>query len=272
MNLKNVFSYVKGNKWLLAVIGVLVGVILFMGGCEKKVKESDCVEFSVSYCEEALADLAKKMEGEYSRSVDSLRGLKSEVKVVVEEKVVYKDHSTFVKNYEDLVRYKELAEKRGLQAAENERLLSLTREELDSVLASGTVVEFRDVERFVDAPIVKTTKNEVGEFFKIDEVIFSKDSLVDWERNVVVYPRLVTNTRPPNKEEIEEKAKELEKYRHLAIKGGALFLDEFNTVYYTPSVEFGYKWFVVEGGVLLDEDFGFDWKRLEGKVGFMVRF
>ena len=235
---------------------VLLFIVFTQKACNKnKVKTDDCTALMVTYGDSVQIATLNSMSFEGSEVVD-----KNPVgdTIYLAGPVVYKEHTTFVKNWQELQDLKQKHADLARKHQETATALNHTRAELDS-LNGVEVWTFTQVE---ELPIIETDKSETGENYEIKETIWSKGQLERFQRSIKVHPKTVTVT----KTEYEY----LKRHNFLAIKAGALYLDDLNNIHYTPSITYGRKWFVIEAGPVLDKDLQFE--GIETKAGFVIKF
>ena len=182
---------------------------------------------------------------------------------IVKEKIVYKNHTTFVKTWNDLQDFKERYLNLSEEHAELLYRAQQTRDSFIQVLEENDgVIVFETSEPTQTPPILETVKRDTGANYDIKTTIWSYGPLESFSQEVVIQPEVVTLSTT--------EYKTLKAKNFVALKAGALFLDRFQNVYYTPSLEYGRKWWSLEAGPVMDRDFNI--RGLEGKAGIVVKF
>ena len=254
----------KANKEkLFLYVTVLVLIAIIALRCNKK---CDTSEIEMQKDELAIAfDSLKAVN-------HTLVNRPADIETIVETRTVFKDHKTFIKNWDDLQNHKSMLQ---AQMEENDRvwaMLDKTNEEFDLLVENQGAFTFESLSLVTEPPIISTRTDERNEDFEIKGSIVSKDSLISWERSVTVFPNTLTITRKPSQDEIQAAAKELEKLNYIGITAGAVTIDNFGTWYYVPALVVGRKSLMFEIGPVLDKGFKFDKKNWEAKIGLVKRF
>ena len=251
----SLFTRVKGfnlKDWITYLLIIGLAIALLTKGCNDK--KEPCPVVDVISIQDSLL---KTMVIEQNQTIDtSPKG-----DTIFIPKIVYKEHTTFVKTSQERDFYKaqyiSLVDKYTNAIA---MLDSLT----DEQIADGGGSEVWTFTQTEELPIIETDKSETGEYYQIDETIRSKGQLESFTRKVTVHPKVVTVT----KTEVEY----LKKNKFLALKFGILRLGERNQIFYTPSIEYGWKGLVFELGSPLDQDFNFSINNVQASAGLVFKF
>lgn len=270
MNIQNLLQTLltssKKNWQYIAIVGLAIMWLMSVTTCSKnKSKLTDCEGIELSY--EDSISIAELMILNTSTS----HIIETDVQptdTIKDVKIVYRDHSTFVKNWNELqeakVRIKTLLE-------ENNRisnLLDITRVQFDSIINEEGEFVIETVETVVEPPLVSTRKDEVTEEYEIQEEIWTHGPIQRFDRKITVKPKTITIT----KKEVEY----LKKNKHLAIEAGVLYMGnikgfDVNDLYYTPTLSYSQNWWTLGGGPLMSYDNSFKVEGLELRGGLVIR-
>ena len=257
MNMNNIFNKLKGIPKKVGIdrliaYPVLLALLVFLfSKCGDTAEvaspiETDCAEYAVEYADQVLKEKIKELSTSTSRTLENNP---EPTAVIYEEKTVYRDHTTFVKNWNELQEYKAKFKAEQERVAEVVEKLSLTKSQLESVIEDRGQFSFDFTEKETIPAEVITIRDEKTKEYDLRDTITSSGPLIKRSRNLDVYPKVITITKTEKEY--------LKKNNYLSIKGGALYLDDFNgfdinNVYFIPSIEYGHKWWNIEAGPVLD--------------------
>jgi hypothetical protein len=117
-----------------------------------------------------------------------------------------------------------------------------------------------------ELPIVETDKSEKGENYEIEETIRSRGELEYFKRKITVHPKVVTITKTETVTEYKKKN------NFLALKFGMSNVCQKQQRYYMPSIEYGWKFLLLEVGMPLDRDYKYLSGNFQVSTGVFVKF
>lgn len=256
MNLSIISNFVKEN-WKFLGLAIVLVALLISNTCNNSSSTSpDCV---LTYSDStAIADVINANTSITFESDDS----PTPTDTIYQERVVYKEHTTFVKNWNELQDLKELYAEELEKSKSAYELVNKTRKEFEALKANGQPIIIETIETVVEPPIVRTEKNDSTDQYVIETSIHSKGQLEHFERKITVKPKTVFVTKTE---------KELYKRNNfIALKAGAFYMNDIENVYYSPSLEYGHKWWLLEAGPVLNQDFKY--QGIEAKAGIVFKF
>lgn len=169
----------------------------------------------------------------------------------------------YIRTYNDLQDLKDKYATLADSYASLEKQSNIDRQEFEQLLkdAGGEIV-FEEIETIVKPPVLETVQTDSTDRYNITTTIQSNGPLVTYKQSVSVTPEIIT-LKSVDVQKLKAK-------NFLAIKSGVLYLDDFQNIYYTPAVQYGRKWWSIEGGPVMDT--GFNIRGLEGKISTVIKF
>lgn len=257
MNLKNLKKLINIER--ITTYSLILGLLITVfSRCDNSPAEE-----VILTCEEVAAKYPNCIAlGETTTETTTTEIEPLPAKIIYKDTVIYRDHSTFVSTWnENEANKKEIQRRIDSELAALDQLAK-TEEEFNRYKAANGGITVQTVEKLIPYPEVITPRNEKTDTYEIKDTVWSTGKLLKHTRSVKVTAK--------EKAVIEKVPEYIKRKNFIAIKAGAMYIDNVKNYRFTPSIEYGHKWWLLEAGPVLDKDFNFE--GLEVKAGAVVKF